>query len=145
MQQRAEITNFYDALQDISIVNSTLEDKRQHLKKHIDDYNNEVQNFSINKRLNSKNKELDNLLEETLKIIKHTSSEWIEKFEEMIEKEKFRSDLENYFIIIIFGKVKAGKSSLGNFIAQQRPKDEKVHFLNTMKLEKKKASQNLKK
>ncbi|HFU74735.1 MAG TPA: hypothetical protein ENK66_00665, partial [Arcobacter sp.] len=144
MQQRVEITNFYDALKDISIVNSTLEDKRQLLKKHIDDYNTKVQNFSINKKLSSKNKELDNLLKETLKIIKYTSSEWITKFEEMIGKEKFRSDLENYFIIIIFGKVKAGKSSLGNFVAKQRPKDEKVDFFKYDEAGKEKSIPKLK-
>jgi low affinity Fe/Cu permease len=144
MQQRVEITSFYDALKDISIINRTLEDKRQLLKKHIDDYNTKVQNFSINKKLSSKNKELDNLLEETLNVIKYTSSEWIKKFEEMLEKEKFRSDLENYFIIIIFGKVKAGKSSLGNFVAKQRPKDEKVDFFKYDEAGKEKSIPKLK-
>jgi len=36
-----------------------------------------------------------------LAILKDSSKEWADKFNNILEKEKFRSDLENYFIVII--------------------------------------------
>lgn len=60
--------------------------------------------------------------------MKKATNIWINNFQQMLEKEKFRSDLENYFIIIIFGKVKAGKSSLGNFIAKNCTTEDKAEF-----------------
>ena len=68
------------------------------------------------------------MLSDTLAYIKNSIDLWLKNLEEGLKSEKFRSDLCNYFIIIIFGKVKAGKSSLGNFIAEHRPPNQKVQF-----------------
>jgi len=125
MKHSNKIEAFYSSLKDISIVNNDLNDKRELLKKHVYDYNTNIQNLKTEEK---QNKEIGELLNSTLNILKNSSSKWIKNFDKLLEKEKFRSDLENYFIIIIFGKVKAGKSSLGNFIAQNRPKNEKVSF-----------------
>lgn len=128
MKHLNKIEEFYNSLLDIDIVNTDLNDKRELLKKHVYDYNSRVQRITIDKVLQKQNKEIGELLNLTLNILKNSSSKWVNNFEKLLEKEKFRSDLENYFIIIIFGKVKAGKSSLGNFIAQNRPQNEKVSF-----------------
>jgi len=105
-----------------------LSKKRELLKEYTYEYNREIQRIEIDKALVKQNKDLGKLLEETLSVIKISSNEWVSKFEKLLEKEKFRSDLKKYFIVIIFGKVKAGKSSLGNFIAQNRLENEKVNF-----------------
>lgn len=110
------------------IVNNDLQYKRELLKKYVYDYNGNIQKIKIDKTLQKQNKEIAELLNSTLNILKDSSNKWIENFNNILEKEKFRSDLENYFIIIIFGKVKAGKSSLGNFIAKNSPNNEKVEF-----------------
>lgn len=128
MKHSSKIKGFYDSLKDITIVNNNLQDKRKLLKKYVYDYNGNIQTIKINKTLQNKNRETGELLDSTLDILKKSSTKWIENFDKILEKEKFRSDLENYFIIIIFGKVKAGKSSLGNFVAKNRRKSEKVEF-----------------
>ncbi|MBU1669451.1 dynamin family protein [bacterium] len=128
MKHSNKIEAFYNALKDISIVNNDLQDKRNLLKKYVYDYNKNIQTIQIDETLRKQNREIAELLDLTLNTLKESSKKWVENFDNILEKEKFRSDLENYFIIIIFGKVKAGKSSLGNFIAQNRPKNEKVEF-----------------
>jgi len=128
MKHFDKIEKFYNSLKDIETRNSDLNDKRESLKKEVYSYNEKIQKLSINKSLQKQNKEIEELLNLTLDMLKDSSKKWIENFNNILEKEKFRSDLENYFIIIIFGKVKAGKSSLGNFIAQNSPKSEKVDF-----------------
>ena len=82
-------------------------------------------------------------MEETINLIKLVSNDWLKNFDEMIEREKFRSDLSNYFIVIIFGKVKAGKSSLGNFIAKNKLESQKVEFFKYDEAGKKQAIKKL--
>jgi len=128
MKHSNKIEAFYNALKDISIVNNDLQDKRNLLKKYVYDYNKNIQTIQIDETLRKQNREIAELLDLTLNTLKESSKKWVENFDNILKKEKFRSDLENYFIIIIFGKVKAGKSSLGNFIAKNSPKNEKVEF-----------------
>ncbi len=143
MKHSNKIEAFYDSLKDISIVNNNLQDKRKLLKKYVYDYNISIQNLKTDKTLQEQNKEIGKLLDSTLNILKDSSNKWIKNFDKLLEKEKFRSDLENYFIIIIFGKVKAGKSSLGNFIAQNRPQNEKVSFFKYDEVGKEQAIEKL--
>jgi len=124
----SSLENFYTALKEIETVNTDLKTKRETLQQYTLSFNDVVQNKSIDKKILENNQELGSLLEETLSLLKISSQNWIEYFNEMLEKEKFRSELEDYFIVIIFGKVKAGKSSLGNFIAQNRLPKQPIEF-----------------
>lgn len=123
-----KLENFYESLKDISIINSSIDEKRELVKKYVSNFNANIQNLKVDENIKKQNKEISNLLEETISIIKISSDNWLNIFDEMIEREKFRSDLSNYFIVIIFGKVKAGKSSLGNFIAKNKLESQKVEF-----------------
>ena len=126
MKHLSKIEAFYNSLDDISLINRDLDAKREELKGYIYSYNNKIQNSKAN--IVIKNRDLNKLFNNTIEMIKSSSNNWVDNFNKLLEKEKFRSDLENYFIVIIFGKVKAGKSSLGNFIAQNRLKDKEVNF-----------------
>jgi len=128
MKHLNKIELFYDSLKDINIVNNDLQEKRESLKKNVYEYNEKIQTIKIDKTLKKQNREIGELLDLSLEILKDSSKKWVKNFDNLLEEEKFRSDLENYFIIIIFGKVNSGKSSLGNFIAQNRPKNKKVNF-----------------
>ncbi len=128
MQQSVKVTSFYESLKDISFINDSLDKKRDQLKKEVYNFNNSIQAKSIDKSIAKQNKDMAKLLEDTISLIKNSSNSWVNNFEELLKKEKFRSDLENHFIIIIFGKVKAGKSSLGNFIAKHKLPEQKVEF-----------------
>ncbi|MCX6075662.1 MAG: dynamin family protein [Campylobacterales bacterium] len=128
MNQLTSMEDFYKSLKDISIINSGLDEKREQLKNYINEFNGVIQAKSVDENIAKQNPEMAKMLEETLVHIKNSTNVWIENFEEALKKEKFRSDLENYFIIIIFGKVKAGKSSLGNFVAKRKLDTQTVQF-----------------
>ncbi|MCR5085041.1 MAG: dynamin family protein, partial [Succinivibrionaceae bacterium] len=46
-----------------------------------------------------------------------TVRDWLGYFGNLMDQERIRQDLSHSFIVFVYGKVKAGKSSLGNFIA----------------------------
>ena len=128
MNQFVKLEDFYKSLKDIKLINNSVDEKRELVKKYVSNFNANIQNLRIDENIKKQNKEISNLLEETINLIKLVSNDWLKNFDEMIEREKFRSDLSNYFIVIIFGKVKAGKSSLGNFIAKNKLDSQKVDF-----------------
>lgn len=128
MKAKYSIDQFYESLRDINIINEDLDSQRRALKDHIDNFNIAFQAKAINENITKQNPEIAKMLSDTLAYIKNSIDLWLKNLEEGLKSEKFRSDLCNYFIIIIFGKVKAGKSSLGNFIAEHRPPNQKVQF-----------------
>ncbi len=128
MKQMDSLSKFYEALSSMPVVKSDLDEKREILKNYIYQYNDHIQTLTIDKKIATQNKEMAELLESTIGIVKKSTQNWVDSFEDMLELEKFNSYLENYFIIIIFGKVNAGKSFLGNFIAKNRPSHDKVEF-----------------
>ena len=125
---QSKLQEYYKTLDKISLVNSDVNQKREELKKIVNNFYRCTQSISVDKQLLEQNKELGSLLEKTLDTVKKATSNWINEFNSLLEKEKFRSELEKYFIVIIFGKVKAGKSSLGNFIAQNRLPSQDINF-----------------
>jgi tRNA U34 5-carboxymethylaminomethyl modifying GTPase MnmE/TrmE len=143
MSQKNRLKSLYESLKDINIINNNVDEKRELLKNYIYTFDSSIQNLKIDENITKQNKEISNLLEETINIIKKSSNDWKENFDEMIIKEKFRSDLSNYFIVIIFGKVKAGKSSLGNFIAKNKLESQKVEFFKYDEAGKKQAIKKL--
>ena len=125
---QSKLQEYYKALDKISLINSDVNQKREDLKKIVDNFYKYTQSIFVDKQLLEQNKELASLLEKTLNTVKKATSNWIDEFNALLEKEKFRTELDNYFIVIIFGKVKAGKSSLGNFIAQNRLPSQDINF-----------------
>ena len=125
---QSSLNHYYKALESISVSTPDVEEKRDELKTIVDDFYRYTKGISVDKKIAQQNEELATLLDSTVGNIKKSTSIWVEHFNTMIEKEKFRSELKNYFIVIIFGKVKAGKSSLGNFIAQNKLESQKTKY-----------------
>ena len=120
---------FYNSLDDLPLPVNDLDKKREEIRDIVFSFNKSLQGLNPDKKLIKNNKELGRLLTKTINEIKDAGNSWEKNYHEIAVREKFRSELANYFIIIIFGKVKAGKSSLGNFIAKQRlPKQEVTFF-----------------
>lgn len=140
---RAKLDEYYTALDSISLTTSNIDTKRDELKKIVDSFYRYTLGVSLDERVLQQNKELSSLLTSTVESVKQATSLWVDGFHTMLEKEKFRSDLENYFIVIIFGKVKAGKSSLGNFIAKNRPQTQNINFFKYDEAGKEEAIKNL--
>jgi len=128
MSQLVEKQLFYKALNDLSIPTNDLGEKRSEIKEIVFMFNQSLQGLTPDKKLIKRNKDLGQLLTTTIDQIKEAGNSWVDNYQEMEARDKFRSDLASYFIIIIFGKVKAGKSSLGNFIAKQKLLTQDVSF-----------------
>ena len=134
---------FYQSLDQLELLNVNIDSKRQQVKTCIEDYHLKVQNISIDPQLIKQNPSLTDLLNTTLEELKNTSQSWIQHLQDSLKQEKLRSELENHFILILFGKVKAGKSSLGNFIAQQSILTEPPVFFSYDKAGNKQTVQSL--
>ena len=80
MKLSNKIEVFYDSLKDISIVNNDLQDKRELLKKYVYNYNKNIQKLKVDKTLQKQNREIGELLDLTLNILKKSSNKWIENF-----------------------------------------------------------------
>ncbi len=119
---------FYKSLKELPDVNSDLDNKRAEIKKIVFSFNDSLQKLTVDNKLVKRNKDLGKLLIDTIEQIKASGQSWIKNYQQIEEREKFRCELSNYFIVIIFGKVKAGKSSLGNFIAKQKLPNQEVNF-----------------
>ncbi|MDD2601019.1 MAG: dynamin family protein [Kiritimatiellae bacterium] len=53
---------------------------------------------------------------------------WKNKQKESVDSQRLRSVADDSLLIIVYGKVKAGKSTLGNYIANSAPKKSTPHF-----------------
>ena len=119
---------FYNELDRIEVINSSLDNKRQILSGFVDELKKDLSNITLDDDLRKTNEELSKMFDEIVSLSKDSIEDWEDKFKQMLAQEKFRSDLANHFIVMIFGRVKAGKSYLGNFIAKHRLEEQKVEF-----------------
>ena len=119
---------FYKELETIKIVNENLDEKRQILSEFVTELKSELSKIALDDDLKKTNKELSRMFDEIVSLSQDSIEDWEDKFKQMLAQEKFRSDLANYFIVMIFGRVKAGKSYLGNFIAKHRLDGQKAEF-----------------
>lgn len=119
---------FYNELDRIEVINSSLDNKRQILSGFVDELKKDLSNITLDDDLRKTNEELSKMFDEIVSLSKDSIEDWEDKFKQMLAQEKFRSDLANHFIVMIFGRVKAGKSYLGNFIAKHRLEGQKAEF-----------------
>jgi hypothetical protein len=119
---------FYNELNRIEVVNSSLDKKRKILCEFVGELKKDLSNITLDDDLRKTNKELSKMFDEIVSLSKDSIEDWEDKFKQMLAQEKFRSDLANHFIVMIFGRVKAGKSYLGNFIAKHRLEEQKAEF-----------------
>ncbi|RAX54435.1 hypothetical protein CCY99_03550 [Helicobacter sp. 16-1353] len=117
--------SLYESLKDIADVNNKLDNTRSEIRSHIDSFKNAIEGININ----IKNPDIEESFKELMNSLKEVFLMWNHNFSKMLEREKFRTELKNKFIVIIFGKVKAGKSTFGNFIANNKLEQQKVEFL----------------
>lgn len=125
---KSKMVEFYKSLDEISVRNSKIDEKRQKLQNLVNDLRDDLNNVSLDENLRKANEALAKTFESIKNTAQSSIENWNAEFERNLENEKFRSELENYFIVMIFGKVKAGKSYLGNFIAKNRLENQTVSF-----------------
>ena len=109
---------FYKNLEKLEVKNSSETKKIEKLQTLI-------KNIKTPK-LKSKNKHFNTILENVEKNFELAIFSWQKEMDKIIKEYEFSSYLKNKFIVIVYGKVNAGKSTLGNFVAQNSIK--KVNF-----------------
>lgn len=122
------VIKFYNIVDNLKVTGDSIKLQRENISSVIEDFSNKICAITIDESLNKNNPDLYNLFETSINETKNKIIIWAKNIEEQNNKEKFRDELKDKFIVIIFGKVKAGKSTLGNFIASQSTLEEKAKF-----------------
>lgn len=122
------VIKFYNIVDNLKVTGDSIKVQRENISSVIEDFSNKICAITIDESLNKNNPDLYNLFETSINETKNKIIIWAKNIEEQNNKEKFRDELKDKFIVIIFGKVKAGKSTLGNFIASQSTLEEKAKF-----------------
>jgi tRNA U34 5-carboxymethylaminomethyl modifying GTPase MnmE/TrmE len=100
---------FYKDLENLDLIVSRDIDKIDTLKRLI--------NGIKVPKVSSKNKELNQVVEDIRSNFEIIVGSWKREVNKLIAEFEFSEYLRNKFIVIVYGKVKAGKSTLGNFVA----------------------------
>ena len=122
------VIKFYNIVDNLKVTGDSIKVQRENISSVIENFSNKICAITIDESLNKNNPDLYNLFETSINETKNKIIIWAKNIEEQNNKEKFRDELKDKFIVIIFGKVKAGKSTLGNFIASQSTLEEKAKF-----------------
>ena len=115
---------FYEALEKLQPRRSNVEAARNELNQVINGFAKNIKAINV-PIANPDFAYFLNLYKENLS---GNIDKWLEFFADLEKQEKIRSDLENSFIVVIYGKVKAGKSTLGNYVAEHRLPSQSVQF-----------------
>jgi len=116
---KQELIKFYEALNNLHLQllqhlqRGDVDKKFEELNEIIKNFEEDIKKIGVSDVANKK--DLKKLFDKTLKDLKTFPQDMSNSFKKLLEDEKFRNELNGYFIAIVFGKVKAGKSSLGNF------------------------------
>jgi len=123
MLNRKKADEFYESLDDLKdkmlSVTHDINSKKSCLNKALDEMAQKINSLNIVDAEVAKNnkKMFDNCLT-VFEDIKKATNQWKTIFEDILAQENFRNEFKDSFLVIIYGKVKAGKSSFGNFIAE---------------------------
>jgi len=123
MLNRKTADIFYKSLdglkEKMSNVSHDIQTKKECINRSLDDM---IQNINTLKILDDEveknNKEMFDNCFAIFEDIENATSQWKTNFEKILAQENFRNEFKDSFLVIIYGKVKAGKSSFGNFIAE---------------------------
>lgn len=122
------LNDFYKELESLRTIGNDVGDKRKEIEKEVLIFKNNVDGIHIN-QMGFKSQEIQENFNKHLDSIKNKIAKWEKDFQKLSKEEEFRDSLKNSFIVIIYGKVKAGKSTLGNFVANNCLANQKPHFI----------------
>ena len=108
---------FYKGIEELSVHSKDSQVFLEKINKTLEDFSKKVESTDIARNLR-KNRDMYELATNVLENIKNGVSSWNAEINKLIKEEKLREELRNEFVVIIYGKVKAGKSTLGNFVAK---------------------------
>ena len=120
---------FYKQIKELNINALQVEDKYNQLEKKVNNFVSGLNSLMLNAKDYQEVKNIEKTFNNIKENLSYSIQRWQSDFNQKQKHERFRDKLKNKFIVIIYGKVKAGKSTLGNFVANNNPsgvKPEKI-------------------
>ena len=115
----AVIERFYHDLHRLHIqVTSNSDDVLENIQNFHRRFWQKIESITIDPIIKKQNLELYEALDDILDNIKRDYKKWGDELDKIFKEESLLQELEDSFVVIIYGKVKAGKSTLGNFVAK---------------------------
>lgn len=109
------INRFADTMAAFKSVRESAEGKTEEIDKCIQAFNDSVEQAKAHK-LKAKDKSIQEIYDASTKVLKDTLDGLTKELEEARNGMQFILDNENSLNVVVFGKVKAGKSYLGNLM-----------------------------
>lgn len=120
---------FYEQIKELNINALQVEDKYNQLEEKVNNFVSGLNSLMLNAKDYQEVKNIEKTFNNIKENLSYSIQRWQSDFDQKQKHERFRDKLKNKFIVIIYGKVKAGKSTLGNFVANNNPsgvKPEKI-------------------
>ena len=109
------INRFADTMAAFKSVRESPEGKTEEIDKCIQAFNKSVEQAKAHK-LKAKDKSIQEIYDASTKVLKDTLDGLTKELEKARNGMQFIQDYENSLNVVVFGKVKAGKSYLGNLM-----------------------------
>ena len=126
-----ELKDFYDYIKDLEVRgkqrNNARKELRERVKDKVKEFEKSCSDWKMPKVIQN-NRELEKMLEEFLYNMKQGIQAWNNRFDGEAKREEFGEKFLDKFIVFVYGTVKAGKSTLGNFIATHHLPNQEPEF-----------------
>ena len=122
-----EFDDFYDSIKDLEVRGRMRRESLEDLQKTVEQFRQKCLQWKI-PEVAEKNPELKKMFSGFLNGIKEGVESWNNRFQDRAKQEEFERNFHDKFIVFIYGKVKAGKSTLGNFIATHHLSNQEPEF-----------------
>lgn len=117
-----EMKKFYEALEKLSPLKQNIENARSEIKGLVGSFKEDL--FKVE----ATSKQVDEITDRFKTAVQQKVQNWLKTFEADEETKWLDTVLDNSFVLIIYGKVKAGKSTLGNFVAANKLEGQDISF-----------------
>lgn len=115
------LENFYNKINnlvlEIKSSDANIAKKRNRINQILNEFSQNTNDILHNNNL-SKNKGLSDFIAQINTQISASINSWENVYKKILDASTLRDNFKDSFILIIYGKVKAGKSTLANFIAE---------------------------
>lgn len=122
-----EFEEFYSSIKELNIRGTMRKESREELRQRVNQFKQTCLQWKIPEDA-KKNPELKEMFEGFLGGMQQSIQSWDNRFQNAAEKEDFEERFRDKFIVFVYGKVKAGKSTLGNFVINNRLPNQSVKF-----------------
>ncbi|MBD5167114.1 MAG: hypothetical protein HDT12_04980 [Helicobacter sp.] len=122
-----EFEEFYRFIEQLEVRGEMRKESRNELQQIVANFKQKCSRWKAPEEM-KKNPELEEMFEGFLGRMRQSIQSWNNRFQNAAEKEALEEDFRDKFIVFIYGKVKAGKSTLGNFIVNNRLPNQGVEF-----------------